>query len=143
MPTRDTSPKFVRRSTRLVLGGYASGATALQDVHPIPAGAIPLRTVIECEAALTYSAGTTTGATAIFGFTADPDGYATSVNLGTMTAGQRILLTAGASISALDSTARDANLTITPTGGAADSDEISGGVIHVHQEYEVAPDAVR
>jgi hypothetical protein len=123
--------------------GYASGATATQAVHSLPASVIPTRTILECVEVMTYSAGTTTGATAIFGIAAgDLDGYATSVNLGTMTAGQKILLTAGVVVGTLDATARATALTITPTGGAADSDEISGGRFIVHQEYDVAPDRV-
>lgn len=140
--SHDRKPQKKQRSTRVTTSGYASGATATAAVHPLPAGVIPTRTIIECESPMTFSAGTTTGATGLLGRSGDTDFYATSFNLGAMVAGDRLVLTAGVAVNAIDATARDVIMTITPTGGTPDSDEISGGVFHVHQEYDVAPTAL-
>ncbi|MBK6920559.1 MAG: hypothetical protein IPH07_24375 [Deltaproteobacteria bacterium] len=136
-------PKILVISTRVTTAGFASGASAAAAVHSLPANAFPIRALIECESPMTFSAGTTTGATATLGRSGSASLYLSSGNLGAMTAGQKSVLGGqGAGAGVLDTTARDVLLTITPTGGAADADEISGGVFWVHQEYEIAPDRV-
>ncbi len=136
-------PKIVVISTRVTTSGYASGATAAPTVHALPANHFPVRSMIECETPMTFSAGTTTGATATLGRSGSASLYLSSGALGSMTAGQKSVLGGqGSGAGVLDTSARDVILTITPTGGAADADEISGGVFWVHQEYEIAPDRV-
>lgn len=136
-------PKIVVLSTRVTTSGYASGATAAAAVHSLPANIYPIRTTIECESPMTFSAGTTTGASAVLGYSGSTNRYLTTAAIGSMTAGQKSALGGqGAGAGVLDTSARDVLLTLTPTGGAADADEISGGVYWIHQEYEIAPDRV-
>lgn len=136
-------PKLQTRSVRITTSGYASGATATVAIASLPANARLLRSSIECESIMTFSAGTTTGAAAVLGVSGTTNGFLATAALGSLTAGQQTDLGGpGTLVNRLRATT-DVILTITPSGGAADSDEISGGVYWVHLEYEVAPERVR
>lgn len=137
-------------SVRLVCTGLASGASAdfdldalatAQGQKAIPAKAKIVGAHMECETALTFSAGTTTGAGFVVGITGTENGLLTTAAVTSMAAREMTDLGGpGTLMGRLRGNTAPSNLVarLTPTGGAADCDEISAGVFWVHLEYTLA-----
>lgn len=120
------------RSFRITTSGFSSGATATVTVGDLEANDIIEGASIECETAATFSAGTTTGFTATLGITGTLAGVLASAAMGSLTAGQHSDLGGPGTLVGRLRASTALVLTITPTGGTPDADEISGGAYWVH-----------
>src|SRR5574338_713187 len=129
-----------RYSQLITLSGHASGATADVTLDDFPTGKVPLFAMFEGQTAITFSAGTTTGVGLMCGDTNDPDGLIVNGAVTTLTNGQ-LSQAGGPGVESqtgryeADMAGDGLMVRITPTGGAADCDEISAGAVWVHVYY--------
>lgn len=131
-------------SVQVPFTGQASGATATLAVATLPANCRIKDAHVECQTALGFSAGTTTGVTAVLGVAGTTNGFLATAAMTTMAAGDMSDLGGpGTLVNRLRTTAPAVILTITATGGAADVDEINAGVFWVHIHYETARERIR
>jgi hypothetical protein len=133
-------------SIRLDLTGQASGASVTFDLDAllltqrnkvIPANAKIIGAHVECETALGFSAGTTTGATLVVGIVGTTNGFLASAAVEGLTAGQTSDLGGnGTLVNRIRANSAPALVAVlTATGGTPDVDEIDEGVLLVHLEY--------
>lgn len=131
-------------SFQLPLTGQASGATATLAVATLPANVRIKSAHVECQTAIGFSAGTTTGVTAVLGIAGTTNGFLTTAAMTTLAAGDMTDLGGpGTLVGRLRTTAPAVILTITATGGTPDVDEINAGVVWVHIHYETARERIR
>lgn len=141
------------QSVRLTLTGQASGTTATFDLdalaatqgaRAIPANAKIVGAHVECETAVGFSAGTTTGASMVVGIVGATNGFLATAAITSLTAGQLSDLGGpGTLVGRLQANTAPALVAVlTATGGTPDVDEINAGVFWVHLEYVIAKERV-
>ena len=133
------------RSVRCVLTGQASGTTATFDLEALlaaqggPALLANHKIVgahLECETALTFTGGDTTGVTAVVGISGTLNGFLATAAITSMAAGDVSDLGGAGSLVGRARASTTALLTITATGGAPDVEDIATGVVWVHLEVK-------
>lgn len=124
--------------------GQASGATATLAVATLPANVRIKSTHVECQTAIGFSAGTTTGVAGVLGIAGTTNGFLTTAAMASMAAGDMSDLGGpGTLVNRLRTSTTAVILTITASGGAADVDEINAGIFWVHIHYETARERIR
>ena len=131
-------------SFAIPITGQASGATATLAVATLPANIRIKSTHVECQQAAGFSAGTTTGVTAVLGIAGTTNGFLTTAAMTSLTAGDMSDLGGpGTLVGRLRTSTTALILTITATGGTPDVDEIDEGIFWVHVHYETARERIR